>query len=217
VLKKLTTLLYPSFCRFCNILIPQDFIFCNSCNGKIKPIVSSFLQITPQKSLKVFAACDYKDPLRSLILKKKFAEILASKQLAQIILQKTVIKNLDIDCLIPIPLHWSRYARRGYNQSYVMAKTLSKELNKPVLNVLRRAKRTVFQSTLSVEQRKENVKDVFDIGFRYKFNNLDFLKNKNILLVDDLCTTGATLKNAARVLINFKPKSMNAVVACRVV
>ena len=165
MLKKLTTLFYPSFCRSCNILIPQDYIFCSNCDGKIKPIVSSFLQITPQKSLKVFAISDYKDPLRSLVLKKSFSEILASKQLAQIILQKTIIKKLDIDFIVPIPLHWSRYAWRGYNQSHVMAKVLGKELQKPVLNILRRTKRTVFQSTLNVEKRKENVKGVFDISF----------------------------------------------------
>ncbi|MFC1894467.1 ComF family protein [Candidatus Dependentiae bacterium] len=217
MLNYLATLFYPKFCRFCNVLISQDSIFCLNCYSTIKPIVSRYLQVTPKKSMKVFAVSDYKDPLRRLVLKKAYSEILASKQLAQILLEKTVIKNLDFDFIVPIPLHWTRYSRRGYNQANVMGMVLSKKLQKPVLNLLRRNRKTVFQAKLSNEKRHQNVKDVFDISFRYKFNDLSFLQNKNILLIDDLCTTGATLKSAARVLINFKPKTINSIVVCRVV
>ncbi|MCK4650848.1 ComF family protein [Candidatus Babeliales bacterium] len=208
---------YPSFCRYCNVLIEQDSIFCLNCFSKINPVATTFLPITKKKSLKVYSACEYKDPLRSLILKKTFSDILASKQLAKIILQKTILKKLDIDFIVPIPLHISRYAFRGYNQASVIAKVLGKELEIPYINLLRRKKRTIFQSKLSVSKRQSNLKDAFDIAFRYKIFNTDFIKNKNIMLVDDLCTTGATLKNAGRVLFNLKPKSICAVVACRVV
>jgi ComF family protein len=210
-------LLYPSFCRSCNKLIEQNAVFCCECDKKIKPIVSVFLPITSKHSLKVFAVSDYKNPLRSLILKKSFSDMLACKQLAKLILQKTPIKDLDIDYIVSIPLHWTRYAKRGFNQSHVMSSVLGKGMNVPTLKLLRRKKRTVFQSKLSSDERQINVKGVFDLSFRYKSKDLSFLKDKNILLVDDLCTTGATLKNAARVLLKFKPKSISAAVACRVV
>ena len=155
LLKNLLALFYPSFCNFCNVLISQDSIFCENCTQSIKPVVSIRLAITPKHSLKLFAVSDYKQPLRTLILKKsKSSNCLASKQLAQIILEKTPIKNLDLDYVISIPLHWTRYARRGYNQSHVMAKVLSKGLNISTLAFLRRKSRTVFQSKLSFKQRQ---------------------------------------------------------------
>ena len=215
-MRSLLSLIYPSFCNHCNWLIPQNSIFCDNCEQKIKPITSTFVPITKNRSIKVFAVSDYKQPLRSLILKKSYSQILASKLLARIIMHKTPIKNLSFDFIVPIPLHWTRYAWRGYNQSYVMAKVLSENLQVPVLNILKRKKRTVFQSKLPKEKRILNVKNVFDLKFRYKSCNANFLKNKTILLVDDLCTTGATLKNAARVLFDFKSKEIIAIVACRV-
>lgn len=219
ILNLIFNFFYPSFCKSCSCLIEQDSIFCSNCYKKIKPIVSSFLQITSTKSIKVFAVSDYKEPLKSLILEKGYSQnILASRQLGQIIYEKSVIKYLDIDFLIPIPLHWTRFAKRGYNQALVMAQELGKKLQVPVLDILKRDKKTAFQSSLSFELRQNNVKDVFVINPKYnKLYLLEFLKDKNIILVDDLLTTGATLKNSARVLIKFKPKSINAVVACRVV
>lgn len=216
-LQKLLSLIYPSFCVRCEVLIPQGSVFCNECEKNIQLIVSSFLPLTKNKSLKVFAISDYQDPMRSLVIKKFYSNVFASRQLAQLIFEKTEIKNMKFDFIIPIPLHWTRYTSRGFNQAYVMAKVLSKKMQIPVLNILRRKKRTVFQWKLPFDQRQTNVKDVFDLKFRYKLLDPSFLKDKRILLVDDLCTTGATLKNAGRALINLGPQSISAVVACRVV
>lgn len=219
ILKNIFKLFYPTFCQSCKKLIEQDFIFCYDCSKKIKPLVSVFAKITDTKSIKVFAASEYKEPLRSLVLKKSYSDSLASKQLARLILQHTPIKDLEIDYIIPIALHWTRYAKRGYNQSYVMAKVLSKSLNVPVLDLLKRKRRTTFQSKLSSAQRQENVKNVFGLKLRYRNKALlkERLKDKNVLFVDDLYTTGATLKNSAKVIKNFGIKSFYAVVPCRVV
>lgn len=213
LISKTFNFIYPTTCRNCEKLIQQDSIFCLECHQKIVPVVSIFLPVTNKKSIKLFAISDYKNPLKSLILKKTFSDILACKQLAKLILQYCPIKNLEIDYIVPIPLHWTRYAHRGYNQSYQMAKVLSKNLNVPVLNILKRKKRTLFQSSLSFEKRQENLKNAFIIKEKYK----NLIKNKNILFIDDLCTTGATLKNGAKALLECDPKSFNAVVACRVV
>ena len=217
ILNNVFKFFYPSFCRSCDTLIPQDDIFCFDCKKNIKPIVSIFLPVTKKHTIKVFAASAYIEPLKSLILKKAFSEKLASKQLAQIILENIEFNNIDFDYLIPVPLHWTRYAKRGYNQAQVIAQALSKKLNKPVLDILKRTKRTAFQSSLRVESRKDNVKNVFDIKLFYKKFNPKILENKKILLIDDLYTTGATLKNSSKILLSLNPKSINSVVACRVV
>lgn len=216
-LQKLLSLVYPSFCAGCKTLIPQGSVFCHKCEQNIQSIVSLFLPLTKNKTLKVFAISDYKDSLKSLILKKFYSNVLASKQLAQLIFEKTEVKNMRVDFIVPIPLHWTRYTSRGFNQAYVMSKVLGNKMQIPVLNILRRKKRTVFQWKLPYSQRQTNVKDVFDLKLRYRFLDTSFLKDKHILLVDDLCTTGATLKNAGRALINFEPQTISAVVACRVV
>ena len=70
---------------------------------------------------------------------------------------------------------------------------------------------------MSLKKRQENVKGVFDIRYRYRFNFKEILKDKSILFVDDLCTTGATLKNVARLIVDAQPKELTAAVACRVV
>lgn len=209
---------YPSFCKSCSALIEQDFIFCSECNSKIQPIVSSFLSLTRTKKMKIFAISAYKEPLKSLILEKYYSgNILASKQLGILIYKKTVIKNLDIDFLIPVPLHWTRFAKRGYNQANIIAKELGLKLNVPVLDILKRKKMTKYQASVSSSGRQENVKNVFCFKSEYNSKVTELLKDKNIMFVDDLCTTGATLKNSARLLLKFKPKSINAAVACRVI
>jgi competence protein ComFC len=216
-LQKLLSLLYPSFCIKCEVLIPQGHVFCLNCDQKIQTIVSSYLPLTKNKSLKVFAISDYKDPIRPLVIRKFYSNMFASRQLAQLIFEKTEIKDMQFDFIVPIPLHWTRYTSRGFNQSYVMAKGLSKKIKVPVLNILKRKRRTMFQWKLPYEQRQENVKDAFELKLRYKMLKKDFLKDKRILLIDDLCTTGATLKSAGRLLIDHGPQSISAVVACRVV
>ena len=179
--------------------------------------MTAFVSVTQKYAIKVFAVSAYKDPLRSLILRKSFSDIVASKHLSILMFERTNIKNMEFDYIIPVPLHWTRYAKRGYNQAEVMAKFLGKKLNIPVLNILKRKKRTSFQSRLTLVERKENVKNVFAVKKKYKDNYKELLNDKRILFIDDLCTTGATLKNTARVLIDSKPQSLSAIVACRVV
>lgn len=210
-------IIYPPLCRACSNYIPANKVFCATCEANIKPIVSATIAVTQSYALTIHAIADYQPPLRTLVLKKVFRDRLASRQIAQMMLEKTVIKNLPFDVIIPIPLHWTRYAYRGFNQSYEMAKVLSKNLGIPVLQVLCRTRRTQFQSHFTKDARQENVKQVFGIKRKYRATYQELLHGKRILFVDDLCTTGATLRNAARPLIDAKPQSLSAVVACRVV
>jgi len=167
----------------------------------------------------VFAVSAYQDPVKNLMLKKFSHDIVASKQLGTLMLNMTSVSDISIDYIIPIPLHWTRYARRGFNQAHEMARVVGRDMKKPVINFLKRNKRTGFQSKLSVEERQMNVKNAFAPAWRFKIfkRNRDILAGKDILLIDDLCTTGSTLKSAAKVLLEFKPKSITALVACRAV
>jgi ComF family protein len=181
------------------------------------PISTLSLQLTGKKHCKVFAAGVYREPLRSLVLAKASSDILASRQLAHLILTRIPHTQLACDYFIPIPLHWSRYAFRGFNQATVIARVLSQKRVIPVLSILRRCRRTVFQSMLSPKQRLENVRNAFEIKGMYRKKVKEILQDKHLILVDDLCTTGATLQQAAKILMRYKPASVIALVAARAI
>ena len=95
---------------------------------------------------------------------------------------------------IPIPLHWRRRWRRGYNQSEVLARAVAQALQLKCLpGALRRVKNTDYQKR-SVAERRANVRGAFEAG-----GKLD-LTGQTVILVDDVLTTGATANEAARVL-----------------
>ena len=195
------------------MFLSERNVFCVTCAQKIQPIVSINLQITKTHDVKVFAVAGYSDPLKKLILAKGWSDISASNQLGQLTWDMTNIRHIDFDCIVPIPLHWMRFAKRGYNQAAEIAYVIAQQSGKPVFDILKRIKRTQFQSGLVHAKRADNVKDAFIVRDMQKKT----YKNKHILLVDDLMTTGATLKVAAKELLKLRPRAVTIVVVCRVV
>lgn len=104
----------------------------------------------------------------------------------------------DVDCIIPVPLYWSRKWERGYNQAAIVAQEIAKVLGAVVnTSVLYRAKHTKTQTKLSIEDKSNNVSTAFKIHDK----ELVSLRNvRHILLVDDVFTTGATLTACFTVL-----------------
>ncbi|MCX7834269.1 MAG: ComF family protein [Ignavibacteria bacterium] len=104
---------------------------------------------------------------------------------------------LDYNYIIPIPLHKSKIRERGYNQSKYIAIGINKHFNLMFNdNSFIRKKDTLSQTKLSVEERHENLKDAFAVIPEY----CKTLKDKKIILVDDVITTGATMKEAIKTL-----------------
>ena len=127
---------------------------------------------------------DYKFNDKSYLY-KTFCEIIKNDK-------KTLdfIKSYDI--IIPVPIHKKRMKKRGYNQSELIARELAKICgNKVYTNILIKIKNNKAQSTLNKEERENNAKNV------YKLNKPEKIKNKNVLILDDIYTTGATVKECA--------------------
>ncbi len=209
----LTTIIAPPVCAHCKIFLPERHILCQRCQISIRPIVSLDVPITQKHTLKVFALSDYQDPLKSLILAKRFSNITASTQLGKLMADMPVLQHIPIDCFVPIPLHWTRFAKRGFNQAQEIANVLARTTHKPVVNLLTRSKQTTLQLKLSRAERVQNLADAFSIAG----GDLTAYHGKHLVLVDDVMTTGTTLQLSARQLLQLKPASLVAVVVCRVV
>lgn len=200
----------PAFCVHCHASLEQGAFLCYSCQVSIVPIVTRELFITDLYQAKIFAVSNYEEPLRSLTLAKQYGNRLASKQLGQLIWQKTDLYTVDFDCIVPVPLHWTRYAWRWFNQAHVIAQELSKASGKPVVQLLKRNRNTGYQAGLSREKRLNNLFQAFTL-----LELAQAYKGKKILLVDDVMTTGTTLKTCARQLIKIAPEKIVIAVACR--
>ena len=99
-------------------------------------------------------------------------------------MQKIPKLSMETDYFVPIPLHWSRYAHRGFNQASIIANYLSKHTQTPMASLLMRSKRTVFQSRLKMSDRQGNVEKVFSLHPWYTWHSeLDQFEEKHLMLV----------------------------------
>lgn len=100
-----------------------------------------------------------------------------------------------VDCIAPVPLHKVRKRERGFNQAEYLTREISKFMNwKHIPKLVKRKRFTETQTKLKKIQRKENVSEAFSINNKFK------IKGKNILLIDDVFTTGATTNSIAEIL-----------------
>lgn len=120
---------------------------------------------------------------------------LMAKVMAQVLAQNFRAEEKLV--LVPVPLFFAKRLSRGFNQSEILAQKLSQILDLPIANLLLRIKATKSQTHFTKEKRLENVKDAFCLSSLGQKENL---KNKTVVLVDDVYTTGATLNEAAKVL-----------------
>jgi ComF family protein len=118
------------------------------------------------------------------------------------------------DCVVPVPLHWSRRRQRGFNQ----ASDLARHLGLPALRLLRRTRPTATQTGLSAARRHRNVRGAFALAVgREGLVGRERLEGLIVVLVDDVSTTGATLNACARVLKQAGVREVRALTAARVV
>ena len=141
----------------------------------------------------------YKNLIRNLILQIKFQRKPYIYKTIEYFLQnnkKYLEKLKKYDIIIVVPLSWKRRLQRGYNQSQLVAETISNILQiKVESKILYKTKNIVPQSTLNKKERKENIKGAF------KIRNIEKIKNKKILIIDDIYTTGNTLNECSKMLI----------------
>ncbi len=218
LLKKITNfcldLLSPPFCEYCRVFLELRTILCSSCLQKIKPVAVHDLRITAKYKIPVYAAGAYQEPLKSLVLCKMRSYRLISEYLGEQIYARTPFRDLPCDFLVPVPLHFTRIWRRGYNQSLVAAERLQQL--RPAIKIadlLVRTRATKYQSNLGKLARVQNLQNAFSL----KKIDHELYRNKHLIIVDDVFTSGATLAAACKELLKLKPKSIAILVGARAI
>lgn len=213
-------IIYPNKCLICQILLsessthnllckscyetiaPNPAPFCPKCGLGIQPGVSPDCPVCKKRNFnfdRAFNACIYKEPLKTLIhLFKYNSKFKLRKLFASLLLQFIADYHLDTDIynyLLPVPMHASRLREREANHSQILAEELSLHLKIPVsADNLIRLRQERLQTELDLNQRINNVKGAFEL------KRCEVFKNKNVLIIDDVFTTGSTVSEVCAIL-----------------
>lgn len=194
------------------LILPKQCFFCKKYGTLLCDDCQELLEISPihrtQNNTRylsdIYAACSYENKYaKKMIISMKYDPFWKelANPLAKLISDHLKLSEQNLDfkkfIIIPIPLSPKRLRWRGFNQSQIIASTLGKEWLIPVASqCLSRVRETQIQAGLKLGQRQENVKGAFVCA-----KNIP-MKNKNVLLIDDVVTTRATMEECARVLKN---------------
>jgi len=229
IFKEIMDLVFPRVCPACEekLRSNEEFI-CIKCNNQIKKIEGEICKRCGKNfdEDKFCLACknnNYQfDTARAVsyfesviaVLVKKFkynsrtelADFFAN-MISEYILSNNLYKG--IEHIVPVPLHNSRLRDRGYNQSLLIAEKVANKCNLKLLkNNLIKIKNTKSQTALSFKERLANVKDA------YWIYNPHELENLNVILIDDVFTTGATTSECARTLKHSRCQQVHVITLC---
>lgn len=195
------------FCDCCGLPLEVSVkdagaLLCGSCTAEPKPYNKARSSVV------------YDDASRELILAFKHGD--------QTHLTLTFIPWLkvtgadflkDCDLIVPVPLHWRRLLKRRYNQSALIARLLARETNLSYdPEALKRVRHTPVQGHLSARKRHDNVKHAFALNKKYEQK----IRNKKIILIDDVFTTGATVEECSKILYAAGAERVDVLTVARV-
>ena len=204
--------IFPQLCFSCDAPLTSDENrICNACWNSLEIINENDLTIKVLKSrfkeselIDNFTTLYYFEPggvLQKIAHSLKYESITNfGFELGKKIGEKIKSENIfNFDYIIPVPLHKIKERERGFNQSNFIANGIGKILNKKIQsNFVLRNKNTVSQTKLNYSERKENIENAFKINPKMS----KFIGGKSFLIVDDVITTGSTIKEVAKVLKN---------------
>jgi ComF family protein len=226
ILYSVLELLFPSFCPVCGKPSdnPSTFPVCSSCwesierlDGRGCRVCGAVTQYDPGSRCqecktvrpvfdRVIAYGVYDGALKEIIHLIKFGQL---KRPAKLLGDELATLEIpSVDCIIPVPLSCRGLRTREFNQAALIAKRVSEKTGIPLcIDLLKKVRETVPQSTLSVNERRENVKNAYEVS-----GDLGGMK---IVLVDDVVTTCATVNECARVLKKAGAASVMVLAAAR--
>jgi competence protein ComFC len=217
-IKNLQQFFGHNYCKCCRTIIPyEDEHFCADCWSKLGIcFVDGFCTRCGREAgqfeqpLNCCAKCEnetyhfdaiacagiYHPPLSNLIVRFKLSDQISLLPVLTDFTQKTFSRAQflrQIDYLVPVPMYWLNHFRRGFNQSHLLARSLDVpgvKVNRDLVKI----RRTKSQTAVSFAQRQKNLLGAFAVRKNHSFSG------KNVCLIDDVKTTGATLNECAKVL-----------------
>lgn len=239
IISYISRFFFPNICRDCHKIITDNNHICNDCYNNISflyrhinvlykkgnsrasrpiylPANSSILSSTHDlfhPPVSIYSAVVYKGFGQTIVNQFKYSN---NRSLAYVMsdmiseIHKDIFSQYDI--IIPIPLHNLRFFQRGFNQAADVSRILSKKHNIEFCpHILKRIVYTKASAGLSKDERFINTHNAFHLLTKYQ----DFVKDKKILLFDDVYTTGATTKAASLELLKYKPKKLSILTFAR--
>lgn len=213
IFRAILGLIFPQKCLGCGI---QGGFLCDKCRVSLPECFE-----TGFNNPKIFSATLYEnDIVKKAIRRFKYHGVKSlAEPLGQLVFRRLKMKDAGLKdigypsgaIIIPIPLSRKRLRRRGYNQSELMGKFLSDKLSVNMrTDVLYKIKETISQVEIKDRNKRlENLRGAFEV------KNPDAIKNKTVILIDDIVTTGATMKEASRVLKNAGAKNVIGLVVAK--
>jgi competence protein ComFC len=154
----------------------------------------------------------YEGSLRKLIHLFKYSGMKPlGKRLAGLLCRALPDPGADrFDVVVPMPLHWRRRWKRGFNQSEILARLVAKDRRLPMINAVRRVRATAVQAGLTNSNRRKNVAGAFRVSRKSR------IAGKHVLLIDDVMTTGSTGAACASILKRAGARSVTLLTLARV-
>lgn len=225
ILNTFTDSIFPRTCPVCGeIVVPAGRLICRSCLDSLsfvrapvcekcgKQVLTYSQHLCydcthmPKTYMVNRALLNYDETARKCMVGIKYKNCrehaeLFGKMMAYRL--KQYITDVAPDCLVPVPVHSSRYKARRYNQAELIAEVIGRELGIPVrTDILFRVKHTEAMKKLDPEERLKNLEEAFSV-------NTEVISNKisKVMLVDDIYTTGATIEACSKILCSYGLKT----------
>ena len=197
-LERLLHLLFPPRCPFCRGFLAYGVCLCDKCKDTLPYVKPEELFTKGNYFTKALAPFSYEGAVRDALHAYKFeGKSMYAPYFAEI-LAESIAENLEncYDVISYIPISKQRKGKRGYDQGELLAKACAKRLNMPLYCTLKKVVHTKAQSSLGgLDLRAGNIKDAYEVIEKAT------IEGKRILLVDDICTTGATFSEASKCLL----------------
>lgn len=216
-IKSLLNFVFPLECKVCGRPLEagnQTYI-CSECLKKIGFIKEPYYFKGKHYFKSIYSVGLYQGVLREAILLLKYQGVKGLiPPLGKMLLEycEKKIDFFSFDLIIPVPLFRSKKREREFNQAETFARIISKHYSLPISNGnLLRIRDTRKMSSLNPEERRKNVKNAFIVREKEK------IRNKRILLTDDICTTGATVDECSKVLIAVGAKEVTVLTLAKTI
>lgn len=204
-LQSVLDLVFPPQCAGCH---QSGTILCNQCLVSLRPHTLLPPRYNVPGIQAIYAVNTYQGSLRTCIHALKYeGNTRLAQPLGMLLAQLYLSYHVGADMLIPVPLHAVRYKQRGYNHAELLARICAEKIGVPFApHLLVRTRATLAQVGLTAEQRQHNMVNAFGT------HTTKPIFRRRIVIVDDVCTTGATLTACASALLSAGASSVQALV-----